>query len=212
MSDYVILLHGLGKTSAIMKRMEHAFQDAGYQVLNIDYPSRKKTIADLAGLVHVTIGSFAKDKSKKIHFIGHSMGGLLIRCYLAKYRPENLGRVVMLGTPNHGSEVADWLKNNPLYKWYYGPAGQELTTDHDFDAIFGHPDFETGIIAGNRTLDAICYFILPRPNDGKVSVESTKLQGMKGHIVLPVSHTLMPLHKNVIEEAKAYIQNGCFNA
>ena len=139
------------------------------------------------------------------------MGGLLIRAYLNKYRPEKLGRVVMIGTPNQGSEVADFVQNWRLYQKLYGPAGQQLITKQDsFSHFFGQVDYELGVIAGNRPIDIISSRIISKPNDGKVSIDSTKITGMKGHVVVPSSHTFFPTHKQTWQQTLNFLQNGQF--
>lgn len=208
--DYVVLLHGIGRTSAAMAKLEKSLTADGYQVLNIDYPSREKSLADLVETIHPQIKNAAADTSRKLHFVGYSMGGLLARAYVKKYPPENVGRIVLLGTPNKGSEVADLLEKTAAFNWFYGPAGKELTTAFNQESLFGKPDYDVGVIAGTRTVDPVSYFIIPGANDGKVSVESTKIDGMKDHLVLPVTHTFMPQNKTVIAQVKNFIKSGMF--
>ncbi len=140
------------------------------------------------------------------------MGGLLARVYIARYRPARLGRVVMLGTPNGGSEVADLLKDLSLYRAAFGPAGLQLTTTQDpVLADLPPPDYAIGIIAGCRTIAPIAsVFVLPRPNDGRVSVASAKLAGMVDHIVVKASHTGLPRHAAAIEQTIAFLHDGRF--
>ena len=209
--DYVVMLHGIARTSGNMEKMEKAFAKEGYAVLNIDYPSRKATIENLAEELHPKITAFATDETRKIHFVGHSMGCILARAYIFKHRPKNLGRVVMLGPPNKGSEAADFLKDNFIFQGYYGPAGQELATDNAFDREFGKIDYETGIIAGDRTIDPVSsYLILKGPNDGKVTVENTKAEGMTDHIVIHATHTFIMKNKQAIAQALHFVKNGKF--
>jgi len=209
--DYVVLLHGIFRTNRSMKPVEKYFVKAGYQVINLSYPSLKKDIGGLAEHLHETLKTYKIDPSKKIHFIGYSLGGLIVRAYLKKYRPDNLGRVVMLGTPNQGSQVADFVQKIFFYKYLYGPAGLQLGTDQaEFEHLFGPVDYDLGIIAGNRTIDPVLSMLLPGPNDGKVTVERTKLAGMKDHIVIPVSHTFMPNKEAVKQQALHFIEHGSF--
>jgi pimeloyl-ACP methyl ester carboxylesterase len=123
----VVLLHGIARTSASLTKLERALRTAGFATLNVDYPSRSKPIAKLADDIHPTITRFA-ERNAPLHFVAHSMGGLVTRAYVARYRPARLAGVVMLGTPNGGSEVADVLRGSRLYRAFYGPAGIELTT------------------------------------------------------------------------------------
>jgi triacylglycerol esterase/lipase EstA (alpha/beta hydrolase family) len=182
--------------------------------LNLDYPSRRKALEPLADDLHEAISRFADGSKGSIHFVGHSMGGLLARVYIAKYRPERLGRVVMLGTPNGGSEIADRLKNFFAYRTYFGPAGQQLVTQRNAatDAILPRIDYPVGVIAGNRSVYPIASaLLLPRPNDGRVSVENTGLDGMTDHIVIGASHPWMVRNRLAIEQTIAFLLDGRFN-
>lgn len=208
--DYVVLLHGIGRTSSCMAKLATAFEEKGYQVINIDYPSRQHTISDLANIISDQIKEALKQADLKVHFVGYSMGGLVARAYIHAYKPENLGRLVMLGTPNQGSEVADLLQDSVLFNWFYGPAGVELTTNYNRSEICGVIDYDAGAIAGTWTIDPVSYFIIPGKNDGKVSVESTKIEGLKDHLVLPVTHTFLPLNDDVIQQTIAFVENGTF--
>ncbi|MDA9448572.1 MULTISPECIES: esterase/lipase family protein [Bradyrhizobium] len=203
----VVLLHGIARTSASLRKLERALQASGFATLNIDYPSRKKAIAALADDIHPAISGFA-ERDAPLHFVAHSMGGLVARAYIPKHRPARLGRVVTLGTPNSGSEVADLLSGSRLYRTFYGPAGLELTT-----AIRALPtvDYPAGVIAGNRFIDPVAgLLVLPKPNDGRVSVQSAMLAGMTDHVVAKASHTGLPRHAAAIEQTIAFLRDGRF--
>jgi hypothetical protein len=191
--------------------MERALQRAGFATLNLDYASRKRPIEALVDDIHPAIAEFSESVSA-LHFVTHSMGGLLARAYLASYRPHRLQRIVMLGPPNNGSEVVDVLKDVALFQAFFGPAGQQLGTKHiELLARLPLPRCEVGIIAGNRTIAPVSsFFIVPRPNDGKVSVASTKLDGMADHIVLKASHSLMLLNRGAIDQTIAFLREGQF--
>lgn len=206
-AETVVLLHGALNSEHSMRSLARAFSAAGYNTINIDYPTRKGRLEQLIDLVHPQVPS-----TGRVHFIGHSMGGLMIRAYLHKYKPRNLGRVVMIGTPNMGSEVADWLRHNILYKLSFGPAGQQLVTDQSpFAHIFGPVDYELGVIASDRFWDPMTgFFILPRPNDGRVSVERTRLAGMKDFVLTHSEHVFMPHNPDVIRQAVHFIETGRF--
>lgn len=193
--------------------MQAAIEASGFATLNLGYDSRRKSLEALAEDIRPAIARFIDSFGGSIHFVGHSMGGLLTRVYLARYRPTRLGRVVMLGTPNHGSEVADRLKNLAAYRAYFGPAGQQLTTERDAatQAILPAVDYPVGVIAGNRSIDPILSAFLPRPHDGRVSVENTKLVGMTDHIVVSASHTWLPRHQSAIDQTIAFLRDGRFS-
>ena len=209
--DYVVLLHGIARSSSNMSKLEKHFANKGFNVINIDYKSKDYTLEILSEDVKKEISKNVMDVDKKIHFIGHSMGGLVIRSILNKYRPVNLGRVVMLGTPNQGSEVADFFKNNFLYRNFFGPAGQQLTTDQSkVKNLLGTVDYELGIIAGDRSIDPISSVILKGKDDGKVRIKNTKTKGMTDHIVIHATHTMMMKNKSVINQTEHFITHGKF--
>jgi len=186
----------------------------GFATLNLDYASRRKPLEVLAADIHPDITAFANSIGGPLHFVAHSMGGLLTRVYVAHYRPATLGRVVMLGTPNGGSEVADLLKRFAIFRAFYGPAGQQLTTEQD-DRLTSlpPPDYAVGVIAGIGSLDPIASrFILPRPNDGRVSVQRAKLAGMTDHTTVLASHTGLIRHPVAIDQTITFLRDGRFLA
>ncbi|MBW8790924.1 MAG: alpha/beta fold hydrolase [Rhizobium leguminosarum] len=216
MNDTVLLFHGIARTKKSMAKLAGFLSAHGYRVVNVGYPSTKFSISDLVDIIRPEIDGAAKEAGDgRVHFVGYSMGGLIVRAFLRNYRPANLGRVVMVGTPNSGSQIADFLKNWPLFRKVYGPAGQQLITDQTaMTELFGTVDYELGIIAGNRTIDPVCSLIigLRVPNDGKVSVESTRLDGASAHIVIPANHTFLPVNKTMWNETLSFLQDGRFTS
>ena len=214
--DKVVLLHGIGRTSRSLDKLEGVLQDEGYQTLSITYPSRRYTLEQLAEWLRdiVLDADFWNEADGRIHFVGHSMGGLLARYYLDRYRPEvprhKLGRVVMMGTPHHGSEVADFWHKTAPYKWFYGPAGQQLTTAA-MGQVAKRPYYEVGMIAGTFHWPYVdSWFVIPGESDGRVSVESTKIEGMKDHITVPATHTFIMDRPDVQRQVVAFLKNGSF--
>lgn len=210
-NDIVVLLHGIARTKRSMKTLEKAFLKEGYRVINIGYPSTKKHVHEITPLIYDEINRLSPDVNSKLHFVAYSMGCLVVRELLAQHPLANIGNIVLLAPPNHGSEVADFLKDNFLYKHFYGPAGYELTTHFARQNPFPTIQHTFGVIAGNVCLDPISYFILPKGNDGKVTIESTKLEGMSDHIVLPCSHTFIIYNKTAIEQTSYFLKNRQFN-
>lgn len=185
--DTIILLHGILNSPKIMFKIESFFKQNNYNVYNIGYKSNKFNIETLSKNLIKDIDNISNNTNGKIHFITYSMGGLILRSILKNYKPKNLGKVIMIAPPNHGSEIADFLKNNFFFKKIFGPSGQQLATKNKiFKEIINIPiDFDLGIISGKSSLYFISSnFILPKPNDGRVSIESTKINGMKDHIIL----------------------------
>lgn len=210
-NECVILLHGLARTSDSMKEIEKHLTSEGYFVVNHNYGSRKNNIQTLAlGEIPIALG---KCKSTgKINFVTHSLGGIVLRQYLSTNSIENMGRAVMLGPPNKGSQVVDKLKNIPGYKLINGPAGMQLGTDSlSVPYLLGRANFEVGIIAGTKSINLILSTMLPNPDDGKVSVENTKLEGMADHITVPVSHPFIMNDMRAINQVVFFLKNGVFN-
>jgi len=214
--ECVILLHGLGRTSGSLNKMADVLQAAGYRPVNLDYPSRKKTIQELAlETIERGLGRCARTQARTVHFVTHSMGGVLVRYYLSYYRPENLGRVVMLSPPNRGSEAADHLRDSAFYKWFNGPAGQQLVTGPEgLPEQLGPVDFPLGIITGSQHsfFDAWLADVIPGTDDGKVSVERAKVEGMADFLVLPYSHPFIMNAEEVIEQTLHFLRGGRFGA
>jgi pimeloyl-ACP methyl ester carboxylesterase len=210
--DGVVLLHGISRTARSFRKMQAALEGEGFATLNLDYASRRKTLEALAEDIQPAIELFASGLTGSIHFVCHSMGGLLARVYLARYRPERLGRVVMLGTPNGGSEIADRLKHMAAYRAFFGPAGQQLGTQRDsaIEALFPPVDYPVGIIAGDRSIYPITSALLPKPHDGRVSVATTRLDGMADHVVIGTTHPWLLRNTVAIEQTIAFLRGGKF--
>ena len=212
--ECVVLLHGLARTRRSMEKLADALKAAGYRTVNLDYPARKKTIERLAvEVIPEGIKRCQAVGAQRIHFVTHSMGGIVLRYYLASHEIQRLGRVVMISPPNHGSEVADALRENFLYRWFMGPAALELGTDCDsLPEKLGPADYPLGIIAGSHYsfFDAWFASLIPGENDGKVSVESAKLEGMADFLVVPEAHTFIMTDDNVIAQSIHFLRYSNF--
>ncbi len=212
-TEAVVLLHGLGRTKRSMGVLAKALRGEGYVVLNLDYPSRRFRIEDLAdGVLDEAVRGLRIEPPARVHFVTHSMGGIVVRYYLKHHRPTALGRVVMLSPPNQGSELVDRLKDLHVFRSIHGPAGQQLNASaNEFLDRLGVVDFELGIITGRTRLDPLAARLIPGPNDGKVSVERAKVRGMKDFLVLPHHHTFIMRRRAVIDQVVHFLRCGVFS-
>jgi len=248
--DAVVLLHGIRKSRLNMALISAYLSLRGYNTINISYPSKKMSLEELSDFVHEELGKPKISKifndAGQVHFTTHSMGGLITRYYLHQYRPDNLGKVVMLSPPNHGSEFADWLSETEslrdifhatlgeertkkygtitdnlietealkkLYLKLFGPAGQQLRTDHNH-TVTPKVDFSLGIIAGNYSVNPLAPWVLNKENgdhDGVVPIDRMKIDGMNDLIKINTSHTFMVYNYQVMKQIAAYLENEKFD-
>ena len=211
-NETVVLLHGLCRTSRSMAKMEKALTAEGYRVINVDYPSRSAPIDELTEMVFQPLEEKFPDLGK-VHFVTHSMGGILLREYLEKQAATQwLGNVVMLAPPSRGSEVTDKLGSIKLYQWINGPAGNQLGTGAGSRPLrLKAPEFELGIIAGDRSINPILSMLIPGPDDGKVSLARVKPAVYTDYIKLHVTHACMARNHQVITQTQHFLKYGKFN-
>lgn len=210
----VVLLHGLARTWRSMRPVGNALQRSGWHVVNQDYPSRQASVEELSSKVGEAFELCQKKgfDYKQIDVVTHSMGGILLRHWV-KTTGVDFGRAVMLGPPNAGSELVDRIGDTTLFKAYNGPAGGQLGTDEN--AVWRRlpaVDFELGVIAGSGEEGGLLGRHVAAPNDGKVSVASTRVAGMKDHIVMQVDHTFMMNNATVHQQIQTFLEHGQFGA
>lgn len=206
--DLVILLHGLKRRRLDMKVLERNCRKEGYETINWGYPSTKFPIGTLAEKLAEEL---KKHKNRRIHFITHSMGGIIVRMTLNRYTPPKLGRIVMIAPPGTGAHLADFFGDWKLFKFLFGPAGQDLRRGEcgvcdSIEAI----NAEFGVIAGGRGNSTGFNPFLPGDNDGTVTVESTHLPGEKDFILLPYMHLYIHIMPRTVRLALSFLRTGAF--
>lgn len=207
--EKVVFVHGYGRTTSAMNDYETYFEKQGYQVFSIGYGSLKQGIGDIQKEFETKVDQSLHGIDDKVHFVGHSMGGLMIRSYLGKKKPKNLGNVVIVGSPSRGTEAVEYLRN----KWYFfllGPALPSLSTkDSVFLASLIKPNYNLGVIAGNVSYGNRSRLFTGK-NDGLVSVESTKVEGMKDFISMPESHFSLRHSEKVMKQILNFLKSSKF--
>ena len=200
-----------------MRRLERRLANEGFTVDNPDYPSRKDRIEPLARVVIERALERAAATTGPVHFVTHSMGGMLVRWYLQQHRLERLGRVVMLAPPNQGTEVVDFYNLRApflgrMLRSVLGPASGQMRTDSNaLPARLGPANFEVGIIAGTVNRNPVFGPVISRtPSDGVVPVERTKLAGMSDFLTLPYTHTFIMDKAAVQDQVVHFLQHGRF--
>lgn len=207
--ELVILLHGLGRGKSIMVAMGERLEKAGFDVSIVDYSSIGRTPEEILKDVAQQINAFSKDTNQTVHFVGHSLGGLIIRAYLDSIKIKNLGKVILIGSPNQGTPFVDRFRDAWWLK-LVGPAASSLGTDSkSFPRSLRPPYYPVGIIAGiSKTINNDDF--IPGEDDGIVPVESTKIEGMKDFILVEVSHSALPRNELVAEQTIEFLKNGAF--
>jgi len=210
-SDLLVLVHGLKRTRASMWPAALMARRRGYAVLNWGYASARRGILGHADALRRDLDALHPLGDARIHFLTHSLGGIIVRALIAVGPPSNLGRVVMLGPPNAGNEVAEHLRHTRVFRRVMGPAGVELGTGPEsIPRRLSDATFELGIIAGVRRRPALFGRWIGTPNDGLVAVSATRLVGMRDHLIVRGGHALLPCNPRALSQAFTFLATGHF--
>ena len=209
--ECVVLLHGMGRTHLYMGGIEADLEQAGYLVVNESIPSRRRPIEALAPLVDGFVAQCRARGAKRIHFVTHSLGSIVVRYYLRDHALPDAGRFVMLGPPNRGSEVTDKYRDSWWYRLSTGPAGQQIGTGTDsVPNQLGPAPLETAVIAGTRASNPAFNALFGGPNDGKVSVARTRIPGLADFLQVDSSHYYLTRSAEVMRQVRAFLARGKF--
>jgi len=209
-NETVVLLHGLIRSDKAMNKIAKELREEGYNVINHGYPSKSATIEKLTTQIFKTLEPQIK-AAETVHFVTHSMGGIILRQHLEDHELPSLGRTVMLAPPSRGSEVTDKLGSIFLYQWINGPAGNQLGTGTNSHPLrLKAPEFELGIIAGDRSINPFLSLLIPGPDDGKVALARVKPKIYTDYLQLHVTHPCMVWNNEVIEQTKHFLEHGEF--
>ena len=210
-AETVIVVHGLGRTSASMTILVSRLKNAGFRVVSFGYPSTSEPMEALVDRLHTAVDVCCAEEAETVHFVTHSMGGVLVRSYLDRRPGPHLGRVVMLSPPNQGSEIIDAFADSPLLQRIVGPAGSQLGTDSTgFVSQLGPVRFDLGIVTGDRSMNPLGSWLIPGPDDGKVGVEQARVEGATDFMVVSATHTFIMNRGTVAEEVVHFLRNGRF--
>jgi pimeloyl-ACP methyl ester carboxylesterase len=210
-ADTVVLLHGLGRSERSMRHLASRLEEAGFEAHAIGYDSTQKEPAALARDLEQEIASCCRD-AERIHFVTHSLGGVLLRAVLRDTPLPNLGRVVMLAPPNRGSELADVVSRSATLRAALGPTAAALGTGPEsLPNQLPAAEFEVGVIAGTRTVNPLGSWLIPAADDGTVSVASTQLEGMADFVMLPVTHTFILRSREAARQTLEFLALGRFD-
>ncbi len=209
--EQVVVLHGLFRSSSSMAAIAERLEAAGYSVFNLDYDSRHETVEQMVDEIRPKLQQCCLSGNQKLHFVTHSLGGIVARAYIDRYQPKRLGRVVMLGPPNQGSELADLLSQSELAGLVFGPVLFELGTGPEsVPNRLGKADFELGVIIGNRSWNWLGSMIIPGADDGTVAVRRAQMEGMDDYRIMPHTHTFIMQRDQVIDEILYFLNHGSF--
>jgi alpha-beta hydrolase superfamily lysophospholipase len=208
----VVVLHGMGRTRASMQEIAADLRHAGYAVVNVSYPARSQPIERLAPRVGEMVARCRRQGATRIHFVTHSLGGIVVRYWLRDHPMADAGRIVMLGPPNRGSEVTEKYRDALWYRFTTGPAGQQIGTGADsVPNQLGAPPLPTGVIAGTRSANPAFAALFGGPNDGKVSVARARMPGLADFLEVDASHYYLTHSQEVLRQVRAFLAHGRFD-
>jgi len=204
-AEHVLLLHGLWMRGFTLIALRRKLETAGFSVDLFDYAS---VMQDSSASIEKLLSLTARTTDRLVHFVGHSLGGLLALQAL-QHRPDLIeGRVVCLGSPLRGSSVARAFANFPGGSFLLGRSADVLHAGLDRWNGTQH----VGAIAGSLPVGlGLAIGGLSTPHDGTVSVEETQLPGLTDHCVVAATHTGLPFSDAAAQQTIAFLRNARFD-
>ncbi len=210
-TEDVVLLHELGRTDRAMRPLEEALLREGYRTHNLAYASLREEPAELVADAREQVAAGCA-QAERLHFVTHSLGGLIARALLAEAPPANLGRVVMLAPPNQGSAYGDLVRESGLTAAEISPARAALGTDPEgFARSLPPPRYELGVVAGTRSVNPLDPLVAAGDGDGAVSVGSTQVPGMTNFLRVDATHASIRRRPDVHAQVIAFLRDGRFS-
>lgn len=201
--ETVFLIHGMGRTRASMTLLAYRLRKAGYRTVNVPYTQATESLPEITERLRKTVAR--ESGGNAYHFVGHSLGNVVVRNGFKGGYPPGLGRVVMLAPPNAPPRLAGRLKDVWPYRWVTGDSGRRLA-DPEFYAGLPAPAVEFGVLAGDRGQART----FAEPNDGVVAVSETRLAGMKDFRVLHRTHTFLMNAPDAAAQCLSFLRTGRF--
>jgi len=211
--ETVLLFHGLGRTALSMRRLAGALRRAGYHAVNVDYPSRRGSVERLAEeVVGTRVEAALGEGTERLHFVTHSLGGILVRCWAARHALPEGARAVMIAPPHGGSEAADLFRRVAPVGWWCGPALEDLVTGPEgVCAGLGPVALETGVVAGDRSYFPLLSRLYEGAGDGLVAVSRARVAGMADFVVVPHGHTFIMRAPETVRQTLHFLRYGRFD-
>lgn len=238
--DFLVLLHGIYGKSSDMESIAQNFKD-NYRIINIQYPTTKETAEEISDLYiepnienikeqifsenfHKKIGNqyyeIAENSNKinknfnqniKINFVAHSMGTGILRYYLKENPLENLGKVVFISPPSHGSHLADVPFVDKLPSMLGKVVPQFSTKKDSFVNQLGEPDYDYMILIGNKTNNPLYSMIIRGKDDGMVPLKTAKMKSDNFKIIENTTHTSILKDKRTMKEISKFFKSSDLN-
>lgn len=205
MPQTILVVHGLWMTGAIFAIQRRQLVRRGYRVETFSYPSVRLPLQEIAARLTRTIETLA---CPGVHFVGHSLGGLVVLETLARATSMSVGRVVLLGSPANGSRSAAQLVQSRFGRKLVGKALLEWEPSR---AAAVTSSIDVGMIAGTSRFGLGSLIVkLPPPNDGVVCIDETRLPGLRDHVTMPVAHSEMIVSARVADQICHFLEHGHF--